>query len=306
MKPDKGWKLEPISGAANKPTPSRVISLFMHSILKVLSLLLFCFISCTNNGTDESSILTDDNPQPNSNFVIPVGKTFEWRLDDLPDTYNTSAEVVDIDAFAATPELVANLKAEGKTVIAYLSVGSVENFRPDAGDFFQILIGNEYEGFPDENWLDIREINLLAPIMEARLDMIASKGFDGIEPDNINGYQNNTGFNLTQENAIAYCRYLIEQAHLRDLSIGQKNAEELIPTLVDEFDWFLAEDAYVEDFYQQLTPFITAEKAVFLVEYTDRISEANFQSMVCPEASARNYSAVLKDRDLTDTTLYCN
>jgi hypothetical protein len=136
--------------------------------------------------------------------------------------------------------------------------------------------------------------------------MIQEKGFDGIEPDNINGYQNNTGFNLTEEDAKVYSRWLIEEAHNRGLSIGQKNAEELIPEMVDEFDWLLTEDAYVEDFYQQLNPYISANKAVFFVEYTDRISEDDFQNLVCPEAASQNFSAVLKNRDLTAVTFYCN
>ena len=44
--------------------------------------------------------------------------------------------------------------------------------------------------------MDIRRIDLLAPVMDARLDQCASKGFDGIEPDNIDGYTNDTGFPL--------------------------------------------------------------------------------------------------------------
>lgn len=271
--------------------------------MKIYTLVILAIITiaCSNNDDKITEI-----EQPNSNFVIPTGKTFEWRLDSLANNYTTNADVIDIDAFSATPELVANLKAQGKTVIAYLSVGSVENYRPDVNDFPQSVIGNEYDGYPDENWLDIREIELLGPIMEARFNMIKSKGFDGIEPDNMNGYQNNTGFDISEDDAIVYSRWLIAQAHSLGLSIGQKNSEELIPTLYDEFDWILTEDAFVDDFYEELTPFITAGKAVFLVEYTDRISFENFQTQVCPEAITRNYSAVLKDRDLTDVTFYCN
>ncbi len=264
-------------------------------------MLLVLLLACSGNDEEES-----ENSQPNSNYIISVGKTFEWRLDSLSNNYTATADIIDIDAFSATPELVANLKAQGKTVIAYLSVGSVESYRPDANDFPQRIIGNQYDGYPDERWLDIRQIEVLAPIMEARIHMIKSKGFDGIEPDNMNGYQNNTGFNISEEDAIAYSRWLIEQAHSQGLSIGQKNSEELIPILYDEFDWILSEDAFVDDFYEELAPFINSGKAVFLVEYTDRISLGDFQMQVCPDAITRNYSAVLKNRDLTDVTFYCN
>ena len=278
-----------------------------RSILWLLPLVITLLYSCTSDDNDDIDTSSDDViPPPVSIFIPRPETTFEWCLDDLPNNYTTEAEVVDIDAFSATAQLVANLQAQGKKVLAYISVGSVENFRPDAGDFPTSVIGNIYEGFPDENWINIRRIDLIGPIMQARMDMIVDKGFDGIEPDNINGYQNNTGFNLTEEDAKAYSRFLIEEAHERGLSIGQKNAEELIPDMVDEFDWLLTEDAYVEDFYQQLSPYITANKAVFFVEYTDRTNESEFQSAICLVASARNYSAVLKDRDLTDTTVYCD
>ena len=268
---------------------------------------LFIGITFLYNCSDSDDTLLIDDNLPNTSIYIPSPRTtFEWRLDELPTNFTTEAEVIDIDAFDATPELVTNLQAQGKKVIAYLSVGSVESFREDASDFPPEVIGNVYEGFEDENWLDVRQIDVLAPIMRARLDMIQEKGFDGIEPDNINSYQNNTGFNLTEEDAKVYSHWLIEEAHNRGLSIGQKNAEELIPEMVDEFDWLLTEDAYVEDFYQQLSPYISANKAVFFVEYTDRISETDFQNLVCPEAASQNFSAVLKDRNLTNVTFYCN
>ncbi len=278
----------------------------MKPFLFLTALFTFVVVFSFSCSDSDDTTVTDDFQQGAIIYIPTPGTTFEWRLDELPNNYTTQAEVIDIDAFDTTSELVANLQSQGKKVIAYLSVGSVEDFRPDAGDFPTSVIGNVYEGFEDENWLDIREIGLLAPIMRARLDMIESKGFDAIEPDNMNGYQNNTGFNLSQEDAKRYSRWLIEEAHSRGLSIGQKNSEELIPVMVDEFDWLLTEDAYVENFYQQLSPYITANKAVFFVEYTDRISEEDFQNMVCPEAATQNYSAILKNRDLTNTTFYCN
>lgn len=181
----------------------------------------------------------------------------------------------------------------------------MENFRPDVSEFQQSVIGNVYEGFEDENWLDIRQIDLLAPVMLARLDMIREKGFDGIEPDNINGYQNETGFNLTQNDAKIYCEWLIEQAHSRGLSIGQKNAEELVPELVDSFDWMLAESAYKYDFFEDLIPYVEAGKAVFMVEYRTEVSEEEFENEVCPLAQELQFFTILKYSNLDQQALRC-
>ena len=59
------------------------------------------------------------------------------------------------------------------------------------------MLGKQYEGFPEERWLDIRRIDLLAPILRARIDACRAKGFDGVDPDNLNGFENDTGFPLT-------------------------------------------------------------------------------------------------------------
>ena len=59
------------------------------------------------------------------------------------------------------------------------------------------MIGNDYVGWPGEKWLDIRAIESLAPLLRARLDLCAAKGFDGIEPDNIEVHDNDSGFPLT-------------------------------------------------------------------------------------------------------------
>ncbi|MBT0608304.1 endo alpha-1,4 polygalactosaminidase [Aequorivita echinoideorum] len=275
-------------------------------LLKITFVIIIFAISLGCSNTDEEIPRENLIEVPNSDYVIPKEKKFEWRLDEIPNSYQSNADVIDIDAFTSSAQLVENLKSQGKTVIAYLSVGSVENYRPDAQNFPENIIGNLYDEYPDEKWLDIRQIEILAPIIEARFDMIKKKGFDGIEPDNMNGYQNNTGFDISEEDTINYSRWLIAKAHERGLSIGQKNAEELIPEMYDEFDWILTEDAFVDDFYQSLTPYISINKAVFLVEYTDRISGGNFQSEVCPISFQNEFSAVLKNRELTDVTYYCN
>ena len=53
------------------------------------------------------------------------------------------------------------------------------------------------------------------------------KGFDGIEPDNIDGFLNNTGFDLTYEDQLAYIwlagadRVVVSDRWLRLVETGQ-------------------------------------------------------------------------------------
>lgn len=258
------------------------------------------------NKKDDNQPIDDDVDIIPIKYSIPVGSTFEWRLDALPNNFTTSADVVDIDAFGATPELIANLKAQGKTVIAYISVGSVENYRSDANQFPEEVIGNVYEGYENENWLDISNIDALSSILKARFDMVKAKGFDGIEPDNIDGYQNNSGFSLNKADALAFCRWLIKEAHDRELSIGQKNAPELIPELVDEFDWMLTESAIKQGWHTSTVPYITQNKAVFTTEYDDVTTLDQFKNNACTIANQNNFSALYKHRILNNVAIYCD
>jgi len=216
---------------------------------------------------------------------------------------SVDADVFDIDLFDNGAGVVADLHARGRRVIASMSAGSWEDWRPDAARFPPEVLGKDYGGWPGEKWLDIRRIDLLAPIMRARLDLCRAKGFDGIEPDNIDGYANDTGFPVTARDQLDYNRWLAEEAHARGLSIGLKNDPDQATALLSHFDWALTEDCFAEGWCGQLAPFISAGKAVFAAEYTDTGMTLD---RLCPQAEPRRFSAILKNRDLGDWRQSCN
>jgi hypothetical protein len=105
--------------------------------------------------------------------------------------------------------------------------------------------------------------------MRARLDQCRDKGFDGVEPDNIDGYTNDTGFPLTYADQIEHNKWLAAEAYQRELSIGLKNDPDQVADLLATFDWALTEDCFAEYCCDRLLPFVAAGKAVFSAEYTD-------------------------------------
>ena len=120
---------------------------------------------------------------------------WDWQLK-VPVQLNEdpSIEIYDIDMFDnESTGAVGFLQSYGKKVICYVDVGSWEDFRDDKDDFPTSILGNEYHGFPDERWLDIRDVNpaksntgtALARILELRFDRAQQMGCDAIEPDNI-------------------------------------------------------------------------------------------------------------------------
>ncbi len=227
----------------------------------------------------------------------PLGSSFSWQFGD-PINTDYDVDIYDVDAFETSANFVSDLHAQGRKAVCYISVGSWEDWRPDAGDFPAEVIGNDYDGWAGEKWLDIRQIDTLAPIMRARLDMCAEKGFDGVEPDNVALHWENTGFPITYADQLAYNIWLSNEAHARGLSIGLKNDEDQVNDLLSYFDWALTEDCFYGAWCDEVHPFIDAGKPVFSAEYTDNTTSAQFQSAVCPQAQTLGFYAFLKNRNL--------
>ncbi len=223
-----------------------------------------------------------------------LNTSWQWQLN-TPVDQSVTASMFDIDLFDNETSVVTALHAQGRKVVCYISVGSWEDWRPDANQFPAAVIGNDYAGWPGEKWLDIRQIDQLAPIMRARLDACRAKGFDGIEPDNIDGYTNNTGFPLTAQDQLAYNKWIANEAHARGLSIGLKNDSDQVAELLPYFDWALTEDCFAQGWCDQLTPFVSAGKAVFAAEYTDTGMTTD---QFCPQANTLNFNGILKHRNL--------
>jgi endo-alpha-1,4-polygalactosaminidase (GH114 family) len=265
-------------------------------------MLVVTFCSCVPDTETANSTQNPDMTliNPTLNHTKPIwkpepGLSWQWQLMDPPVDMSIEADVYDIDLFDNDASVINTLHKKGRKVICYISVGSWEDWRPDKDQFPPKVLGNDYAGWPGERWLDIRQIDQLAPIMRARLDLCASKGFDAVEPDNIEIFNNNTGFPLTYQDQLDYALWLAQEAHMRGLAIGLKNAADQIPDLIDIFDFMIVEDYFYYDLYRDTLPFITAGKAVFAAEYTDMAIE--FDS-ICQKAKKNSISVILKNRDL--------
>jgi hypothetical protein len=223
-----------------------------------------------------------------------LNTSWQWQLSGRLDP-TVKVAMYDVDLFETTAEEVATLRTQGSRVICYMSAGSWEEWRPDADQFPAEVIGVNYEGWPGEKWLDIRRIDLLGPIMRARLDLCQAKGFDAVEPDNIDGYTNTTGFPLTYQHQLAYNIWLANEAHARGLAIGLKNNPEQVADLLPYFDFTLTEDCFDQGWCDQMARFVAVGKAVFAAEYTDTGMTTD---QFCPQANSLNFNGLLKHRNL--------
>ena len=181
--------------------------------------------------------------------------------------------VYDTDWEDTTAAQVATLSAAGKKAICYFSAGSWENWRSDAPAFPASVKGKSLSGWAGEKWLDVRQLSVLLPIMGARMDVCKAKGFAAVDPDNVDGYQNATGFPLTTAHAVAYLRALSTMAHDRGMSIGLKNATDIIGQVQPVMDFAVNEECVAYSECSTYGPFGAAGKAVFHIEYSGTMAK---------------------------------
>ncbi len=206
------------------------------------------------------------DPVPcNGCYAPDLVTSWQWQLSGKVDA-SIDVQMYDIDMFDNTKKLVARLHADGRAVVCYIDAGTWERWRPDAGRFPTRVKGAR-NGWPGERWLDIRRLGVLRPIMEHRLDLCDRKGFDAVEFDNVDGYQNHTGFPLTGADQLRYDTWLANQAHRRGLAAVLKNDLGQVKRLLPYFDFALDEQCFQYRECRRLRPFVDAGKAVFGVEY---------------------------------------
>lgn len=242
----------------------------------------------------------------------PVG--VKWQIELLYPLNDTSvdAPVYDIDLYDNPKSTILKLQSQGRKVICYFSAGTYENWRPDAGDFKSSDLGKKLSDWPGERWLDTNSNNV-RKIMQSRLDLAVTKGCDGVDPDNIDAYDNPNGLGLTRHDAIDYVNWLASQAHRRGLSIGLKNGGGIINSVIDNMQWCVNEQCAQYTECEIYAAFIAASKPVFHIEYpkggntnNDDAVTAQQKSAACNAAGTGKFSTVIKNMDLDNWAEYCS
>lgn len=225
-----------------------------------------------------------------------------WQIQLAGPTDTTvDVDLYDFDLFDEPKSTFADL--EGKLKICYFSAGSYEDWRDDADEFPTSAIGSPLDDWEGEWWIDIRDPDLRA-IMSARMDYAVERGCDGVDPDNVNGYSNESGFPLTAADQLDYNRFLASEAHDRGLLVGLKNDVEQIAELVDDFDFQVNEECAAYDECGTLKPFTDAGKPVFHIEYVDDWKDAQGKAdEVC--GTGPDLNTLIKTWDLDERRLAC-
>jgi hypothetical protein len=198
-------------------------------------------------------------------WTPPERLTWFWQLQGTVKN-DKPVSAYDIDGFENDAAEVAALHNQGKRAICYIDVGTAENFRPDYSSFPKSLLGRA-NGWPGEKWLDIRRLDVLGPIMTARFQMCHDKGFDAVEPDNIEAFSNRSGFPLTAAQQLTYNEWVAGAVHALDMAVLQKNDGEQVSALQHYFDGALDEQCNQYRECADFQPYLAAGKPVLNAEY---------------------------------------
>lgn len=249
-------------------------------VRRLALLLVVALAACGGGGDGASSIW---QPSPADRWHIQYAGELE-----VPE----GVDVVDLDMEETSASTIAALHDDGIRVVCYISAGSWEPYRSDAAAFPSDLLGEAYEGWEDERWFDIRAPEL-RPLLADRIERAADKGCDALDPDNVNGFENDTGFPLTADDQLAFNRWLFAEAHRHGLAVGLKNDLAQAAELVDHVEFQVNEECIQYDDCAALDVFTDAGKPVWNIEYEGT------PAAVCAAAAEHRLTTWLKDPSLS-------
>ena len=276
---------------------------------------------CRDSGATDSDNLDIGNAQggiPNLTTKLPPSGplVWDWQIGAATDkdiSVPAGVKLLDLDGFTTSAQTVTRLKAQGIYTVCYINAGSYEPYRPDAARYPASLKLHRDPDWPDEFFVDVSDVfrpnSVLATILNDRLAMCRAKGFDAVEPDNLQNDENVPGGQITLQQQLDFNGWIADAAHAHNLAVFQKNGPDKIllrdrtgKLMVDKFDAILNEECRTQSECQALTEYTKRGKLALNVEY---LSDSSINDTApstflaaCPEYADLNLSELLRDRNL--------
>jgi len=182
-----------------------------------------------------------------------IGRTFPRQR-----TGRRAVDIYDIDGFLTTRSQIHGIRTSWRArtlahprTICYLDL-AWEDYRPDAspepgGLFPAAALGRVYYGYPQERWVDFRQLDALKPMLTERISMCARKGFDAVELDDIDSFDppRTTGFFLTPGDAQNYLAFAFNVIHSYGMTAVWKNNPALARWGLRYTDGAVVEECFV-------------------------------------------------------------
>ncbi|MGP8205729.1 MAG: endo alpha-1,4 polygalactosaminidase [Acidimicrobiales bacterium] len=266
-----------------------------------------------------------------SSWWVPGTAPIEWQWElDHPLSLTSSTDmatdeetylgapapvpaVYDIDGIENPAATVSALHSLGTRVVCYIEVGTAGNYYSAAEEglsstyYAQLQaagdLGDKLAGYP-EHFLNIDTASTLS-IIEAMINQqCAAKGFDGVETDLDETFNNNegaTGFSISEAQEESYMTAVANDIHAHGMAWFIKDPDDIgnasyADAMYPLADAVLTEQCNQYDACQYLSEY-EGSKAIFDAEYTPTAA-ASF----CPSDNAADINGVLFDADLDGLT----
>ncbi|NOU32561.1 MAG: endo alpha-1,4 polygalactosaminidase [Polyangiaceae bacterium] len=237
----------------------------------------------------------------------PTGKvSWDWQIGAGSDAnvgLPAGVKLLDVDGFDVSAAKVASLKSAGVYTVCYINAGSYEPNRPDSASYPQALKVQADPDWPGEFFLDVTDVfksdSVLAKILRARFKMCKDKGFDALEPDNLQNDENVGGGKITAQQQLDFNGWVADEAHAAGLAVLQKNGPDKIllkdrtgKMMVEKFDGILNEQCQEFDECAALGEYPKRGKLALNVEYKKTLT------VDCAASDALGINSLKKDLPL--------
>ncbi|ORX57832.1 hypothetical protein BCR36DRAFT_344570 [Piromyces finnis] len=229
-------------------------------------------------------------PNQHETWNIALGSGF--------DISRESADVLEVDLENTSSSKIQDFHKRGKKVICYFSGGTVEDYRSYFNQYTKVdgLVRNKYSAWPRERWLDYR-VSGYKSLIKQRISEAVSKHCDGIDVDNVDGYQvgdvkNNWSDPLTKQDAIKFTSWLGQTAHDMGIAIGLKNCLDIVDTVGKYYDFAVNEGCARRNECHWYKNFLSTGKPVLGITYHGLSSN---RDALCKNLNGLPISMIIKD-----------
>ena len=242
----------------------------------------------------------------NNSFRFNYGVFLGASPEDLE--YMESYETIVIDGQLFSRADVSELKEAGHTVLSYINVGSIEEYRPYYDEYSEYTL-DVYENWEDERWVDVTAPEWQWFVVHELAEDFRKKGIDGVFVDNLDVYYHypseeafkaitgmliafkDLGFYVSINGGDVFVTEYLERFGSADGVFDAVNQETVFSKIIwDEKDKFDEQDSAEREYFQEYLEMVHEKGIdVYLLEYTKDKRLTRKIRKYCKEKGYRYY-----------------
>lgn len=157
-----------------------------------------------------------------SSWAIIIGTNLGGNASRLKNCKNA---VVDVQYYY--PNEIKKLKAGGRKIYSYMSIGSLETYRPYYKRFKKYTLGR-YDNWDNERWMDVSKKAWQDFIVNELVASVRRKGCDGLWLDNTDVY-----YEYHRESIYKGLLNIITRIHNKNIPIYINGGDEFVTRLIN-------------------------------------------------------------------------